>query len=268
VMEIDCALYPRRSLAHVGVAPFSSMFYFGPADHTFHDDFRPRVHDSDGLIIHTGSGEWIWRPLVTAPNILYSVFSDKSPKGFGLMQRQRQFDHYQDINAGYERRPSAWIEPLSDWGEGSVDLIEIPTGSEYTDNIVAFWRPKQPLEPGEGYPFRYRLTWCWHVPGDRDIAQILLTRTGAGLVPNSRYFVIDFAGGDLYSDADIEHWDYEVSATAGAITVYTVANNPFIDGKRIALEYHPEGEKPADLSFLIRRFGKPLTEKWVYRWAR
>jgi glucans biosynthesis protein len=267
VMEIECELYPRRALDHVGIAPFSSMFFFGPADHTFHDDFRPRVHDSDGLLLHTGEGEWIWRPLVTAPSILYSMFSDRSPKGFGLIQRQRDFEHYQDINASYERRPGAWVEPLSDWGYGSVDLIELPTGTEYTDNIVAFWRPREPLQANQAYNYRYRLNWCWHMPEKRNIAEVIMTRTGRGLAEGSRYIVIDFAGGELYSDADIEHWDYEVNASAGRIAVYTVGPNPFIDGKRVALEYHPDGERIADLSFQIRRFGKALTEKWVYRWA-
>jgi glucans biosynthesis protein len=244
------------------------MFHFGPADATWHDDFRPRVHDSDGLLLHTGEGEWIWRPLVTASNILYSMFSDRSPKGFGLVQRQRSFEYYQDINASYERRPSAWVEPLSDWGYGSVDLVEIPTGTEYTDNIVAFWRPRETLKPQQGYSFSYRLTWCWHLPQARNIAQVVMTRTGAGLPEKSRYFVIDFAGGELYSEADIEHWDYEVGASSGRIAVYTVGPNSFIDGKRVALEFHPDGGKPADLSFQIRRFGKALTEKWVYRWVQ
>jgi glucans biosynthesis protein len=267
VMETDCVLFPRRPLAHAGIAPFSSMFFFGPADHSFHDDFRPRVHDSDGLVMLTGQGEWIWRPLVTARHILYSVFSDKSPRGFGLMQRLREFGNYQDINASYERRPSAWVEPLSDWGEGSVDLIELPTDSEYVDNVVAFWRPKEPLQPGRAYEYRYRLTWCWHEPVKRDVAQVMLTRGGKGLVKGSRYFVIDFAGGTLTADADDELWDYEVSASEGAIKAFTIGPNPFVKGKRVTIEYHPDEDKVADLVFQIQRLGKPLTEKWVYRWS-
>ncbi len=267
VMEIECQLYPRRSLTHAGIAPFSSMYFFSPADPTFHDDFRPRVHDSDGLILWTGMGEWIWRPLVNSPYILFSMFSDRSPRGFGLMQRQRDFVFYQDINAAYEKRPSAWVEPLSDWGEGSVDLIELPTGTEYADNVVAFWRPREPMQPGQAYDFRYRLSWCWHLPVKRDVAQVVATRAGKGLTAGSRYFVVDFAGGALYADADDEDWDFEVGASAGFISAYTIAPNPFIDGKRIAIEYHPDGSKVADLNFQIRRAGKPLTEKWVYRWA-
>jgi glucans biosynthesis protein len=267
VMEVECEIHPRRVLTHAGIAPFSSMFFFGPADPTYHDDFRPRVHDSDGLLIQTSEGEWIWRPLVTAKHILYSMFSDEAPSGFGLMQRQRAFEHYQDTNATYEKRPSAWIQPLSNWGPGSVDLIELPTGSEYADNIVAFWRPRQPLEPGRGYEFRYRLSWCWDVPIQRRVAEVVLTRGGAGIPPKSRYFLIDFAGGDLHAQADEEHWDYVVTASTGFIKAYTVAANDHTNGKRIGIEFHPEGTKEADLSFQIRKFGQPVTEKWVYRWA-
>ncbi len=266
-MEIECQLYPRREIGHAGIAPFSSMFFFGPADHTLRDDFRGRVHDSDGLAILTSYGDWIWRPLVTAPHILYSVFSGGTPGGFGLIQRARNFEEYQDINAAYEKRPSAWVQPLNDWGEGSVDLIEIPTNGEYDDNIVAFWRPKAPLLPGKTYNYRYRLTWTADIPVERDIAKVVDTRVGKGLNEGARYLQIDFAGGALSADADEEQWDYAVKASAGYIKAYSVGPNPFTDGKRIGIEYYPDGIKVADLSFQIRKFGKPLTEKWVYRWA-
>jgi glucans biosynthesis protein len=267
VMDVDCVVCPRRTLVHPGIAPFSSMFFFGPADHTYHDDFRPRVHDSDGLMIETGDGNWIWRPLVTSNHILYSVFSDKSPRGFGLMQRERKFELYQDLSAGYERRPSCWVEPLSDWGEGSVDLIELPTDSEYADNIVAFWRPKDPLEPGQSYPFRYRLSWCWHLPKQRKLGEAVMTLTGKGIPPGSRYFLLDFTGGELFADADDELWDYDVGASVGDVKAFTVAPNPVTDGKRVGIEYHPGDAKVADIHFQIRRFGEPLSERWVYRWA-
>lgn len=267
VMEIESELYPRRELTHAGIAPFSSMFFYSPADPTKWDDFRPRVHDSDGLLMQSGAGDWIWRPLVTARHILYSAFADRSPRGFGLMQRDRNYELYQDITAGYEKRASAWVEPLSDWGEGSVDLVELPTNNEYADNIVAFWRPKDPMQPGKSYNYRYKLSWVWHVPVKRHVARVIRTLSGKGIPPGSRYIVIDFAGGDLYAEANEEYWDYDVSASGGAITAYTVTPNPFIDGKRIAIEFHPEGDETADLSFQISQFGKPLTERWVYRWA-
>jgi periplasmic glucans biosynthesis protein len=267
VIDIECQLYPRAPITHAGIAPFSSMFFYGPASSRHPDDFRPRVHDSDGLSIHTGNGDWIWRPLVTADFILYSVFFDDDPKGFGLIQRLRGFEHYEDIGAGYQNRPSTWVEPLSGWGEGSVDLIELPTGSEYVDNIVTFWRPKEPLQPGQTYNFRYRLTWLWQAPVPETLAQVKKTGAGLGLAPGSRFLLIDFAGGDVFAEADEEYWDFDVHASAGFIKAFSVTPHPFIDGKRIGIEYHPDGDKVADLSFQIRKMGAPISEKWVYRWA-
>jgi glucans biosynthesis protein len=267
VMDIECQLYPRTTITWAGIAPFSSMFFFGPSDQTKFDDFRPRVHDSDGLSIHTGSGDWIWRPLVTAKHILYSVFFDNNPKGFGLIQRERRFPVYQDIGAGYQDRPSVWVEPKGAWGEGSIDLVELPTDTEYVDNIVAFWRPKDPLQPGGDYNYAYRLTWLNQAPVPAELAKIVQTRVGEGLAPGSRFMLIDFTGGEISAHAEEEMWDYDVHASAGYIKAYSVVPHPFIDGKRIGIEYHPDGDKVADLSFQIRRMGVPISEKWVYRWA-
>lgn len=266
-MEVECTLYPRSTIAHGGIAAFSSMFFYGPADHTRHDDFRPQVHDSDGLGVLTSYGEWLWRPLITGRQIQYSMFSGGTPGGFGLLQRDREFEHYEDLGAGYERRPGAWVEPLSDWGEGSVDLVELPTAGEYDDNIVAFWRPAKPWEPGQTYNYRYRLTWAAEIPVKRDVAKVVQTRGGQGLKPGARLILIDFVGGQLYADANEEMWDYVVSASAGYIKAYTVGPNQVLDGKRIAIEYYPDGDKVADLKFQIRSMGKPLSEKWVYRWV-
>ncbi|MEJ2227872.1 MAG: glucan biosynthesis protein [Alphaproteobacteria bacterium] len=266
-MDVECRLFPRRSLKYVGIAAFSSMFFFGPADHTDRDDFRVRVHDSDGLSLLTSFGDWVWRPIVNAPHALYSVFSGGTPGGFGLIQRPRQFYQYEDINAGYHKRPSAWVEPLNDWGEGSVDLIEIPTTGEYDDNVVTFWRPKTPLQPGAPRDFSYRLTWTSKIPVKRNLATVVQTRCGIGTKPGSRFLIIDFAGGDVFAHANEEYWDYHVSASAGHIKEYTIGENDYINGKRIGIEYYPDGKKDADLTFQIRRFGKPLSEKWVYRWA-
>lgn len=267
VMDIECELYPRRELTFFGIAPFSSMYFLGPADHTRWDDFRPRVHDSDGLLMHTGAGDWIWRPIITGGPILYSAFADESPRGFGLMQREKSYEAYQDINANYDKRPSAWVEPLSDWGKGTVDLIELPTDNEYADNIVAFWRPAQPMRPGAGHTFSYRLSWVEDVPVERNIATIRNTRVGKGQAPNSRYLIFDLAGGELYAEAVTEYWDFEVTASTGLIWAYTVGPNPYLDGKRITIEFRPDGDKQSDISFRISQAGKALAERFVYRWA-
>ena len=141
-LETSVTLFARKAIPTVGLAPLSSMFFVGKNDRRFSDDFRSELHDSDGLLMHTGAGEWIWRPLSNplAPSV--SAFMDRDPRGFGLLQRDRNFSDYQDLDLAYELRPSYWIEPRDDWGEGRVELLELPTGDETNDNIVVAWAPK------------------------------------------------------------------------------------------------------------------------------
>lgn len=156
-MEIEAYLFPRKSIERIGIAPLTSMYQHGENDRRVADDYRPEIHDSDGLALWTGNGEWIWRPLVNSPVVRVNSFMDNNPKGFGLLQRDRNFDHYQDDGANYHLRPSAWVEPLEAWGRGAVQLVEIPTLDETFDNIVAFWNPEEPFEPGRERVFKYRL---------------------------------------------------------------------------------------------------------------
>ena len=180
VIDVEVTLYPRVALAHVGLAPLTSMFFFGPNDRVGIDDFRGSVHDSEGLAIWTGREEWLWRPLINPDTLQTSAFLDANPRGFGLLQRRRAFTDYQDLEARYERRPSLWVEPIGDWGQGAVQLVEIPSKSEYNDNIVAFWRPNQPIPPQVEYRSTYRLHWCWTPPAVPTLAVTSATRTGAG----------------------------------------------------------------------------------------
>ncbi len=158
VVEVSATLFARRRIERLGLAPLTSMFFTGENDRRFVDDFRPELHDSDGLLIHTGAGEWIWRPLRNPTRTEASAFMDNNVRGFGLMQRDRTFEHYQDLDLNYELRPSYWVEPLDSWGEGRVELFEIPTSDETNDNIVAQWAPAQPMEAGSSRSFRYRIT--------------------------------------------------------------------------------------------------------------
>jgi glucans biosynthesis protein len=142
-MDIDAALYPRKPIERLGIAPCTSMYQYAENDHRMANDWRPEIHDSDGLCMNTGSGEWIWRPLNNPRNLRFNAYQDENPKGFGLLQRDRDFDHYQDDGVFYDRRPSLWVEPKAGWGKGSVQLVEIPTADETFDNIVAFWNPEE-----------------------------------------------------------------------------------------------------------------------------
>ena len=203
MQEIETSLHFRRSVERLGVAPLTSMFWYGQADPTRAVDWRPQIHDSDGLAIWTGAGERIWRPLANPPRVTTNAFADHNPRGFGLMQRDRKFDDYQDDGVFYDRRPSAWVEPVGDWGAGSVQLVEIPTGSEIDDNIVAFWTPAAPIRAGDSLALRYRLYWTDEEPAPVGVAKVVATRVGRGgrpgqpSPPGLRKFVVDFEGGRL-----------------------------------------------------------------------
>ena len=181
------------------------MFFVGENDRRFHDDFRPELHDSDGLLMHTGAGEWIWRPLRNPREISISSFVDNNPRGFGLMQRDRTFEHYQDLDLGYEVRPSYWVEPRGDWGEGRIELVEIPTGDETNDNIVALLdaqgRARARPEPRLGLPHDRRDEGLRAASGRRGLQHLADQPRALGSseprTPGTRRFIIDFAGGDL-----------------------------------------------------------------------
>ncbi len=276
VMDVDCTLFPRRPLTYPGIAPLTSMFYFAPSAGHIADDVRQRVHDSDGLSIWNGKGEHIWRPLINPGRNQFSVFSDSGLKGFGLLQRERRADRYQDFDAHYEMRPSVWVEPREAWGEGSVDLIELPTKTEYFDNIVAFWRPKDPLLPGGAYVYSYRLTWCVEPPIRVNFASVAQTLVGASAQhAGLRQFCVDFKGAEdfkLCDDVDdfcgATNGNVELTASLGTIVNVAVRRNRIADGHRVCFEYQPAaGAAEADLRCVLIADGKPVSEVWVYRWT-
>ena len=167
-MDVELILFPRRDIEHVGIAPMTSMFLLDPLSRSrSRTSARPSM-TSDGLMMQTGAGEWLWRPLSNPKTLQVSAFIDQSPRGFGLMQRKRDYRDFLDLESRYERRPSLWAEPIGDWGQGDVELYEIPTQLETNDNIVAFWQPKDPLKQGQSYSYVYRLHWCLDWPGDVD----------------------------------------------------------------------------------------------------
>jgi periplasmic glucans biosynthesis protein len=276
IMDVDCTLFPRKAMPYAGIAPLTSMFYFAPSSSSFRpDEVRPRVHDSDGLSIMNAKGEHIWRPLINPSRVQFSAFADGDLKGFGLLQRERRADRYQDFDARYELRPSTWVEPRGQWGEGSVDLVELPTQTEYFDNIVAFWHPKEPLQAGGSYIYGYRLTWCSEPPIRRNFAHVIQTLAGASTQHEGmRVFDVDFAGTEelnLCDDVDDfcsdKNRNVELSASAGTIVNIAVRRNTIAGGHRVSFEYRPApGAAEADLRCALVADGKPISEVWVYRW--
>jgi periplasmic glucans biosynthesis protein len=200
VMDVRSRIFLRASVATLGIAPLTSMFFFGE-NQPHRTDFRPEVHDSDGLMVATGDGEWIWRPLLNPRQTLTTSFSMQTLRGFGLMQRDRDFRNYEDSEARYELRPSAWVEPTGTWAPGRVELMQLNTPDETNDNVVAYWVPREPPTPGQPLDFTYRLHWQGqqqeqHPPG----AWVLQSRVGRGyaaLAEDEQQYVVDFTGPSL-----------------------------------------------------------------------
>lgn len=183
VQDVSATLFLRGDVERFGIAPMTSMFWYGKANHYLGPDWRPEIHDSDGLQILAGNGEQIWRPLNDPPRTMANTFFTPGVKGFGLMQRERNFSQYQDDGVFYEKRASAWVEPTGDWGEGTVTLVEIPTQDEIHDNIVAFWQPAKPARAGDRVDLAYRLSWLEDCPVPPVAARFIATRIGVGGIP-------------------------------------------------------------------------------------
>jgi glucans biosynthesis protein len=277
-MDIDVALYPRTAIDDLGIAPLTSMFMTGENDRRVGSDWRPEIHDSDGLAIANGDGEWIWRPLVNAPGTRLNSFADRDPRGFGLLQRDRDFDHYQDDGAFYDRRPSAWVTPKpggSGFGEGAVRLLEYPAGNETIDNIVACWHPGAPAQPGQERLYAYRLDFGVRAPMQSPLATVVATYTGIGGVVGlpRRYFswrfVVDFVGGVLATlprEASVEP---VITASRGDVEITSARPQHAIAGYRAMFDLKPADDsvEPIDLRLFLRLDGGALTETWLYQWT-
>ncbi|HYM86357.1 MAG TPA: glucan biosynthesis protein G, partial [Pseudoxanthomonas sp.] len=268
VFDVSLRLYPRVTLDQAGIAPLTSMFHFDSNDRVGIDDYRPAVHDSDGLAIFNGAGEQVWRPLHNPAVLQESAFADDDPRGFGLMQRKRDFADYSDSEAHYERRPSLWIEPKGQWGKGAVRLFEIPTADEFHDNIVAFWRPAESLAAGREYRYDYRMHWCARHLWLPSLANVRRTRIGAGPQPGSRLVVIDLDGGALDSLPDDAQVTSEVGASHGKVANVVAHANAGTGGWRVAFELLPGSARSSELRMVLRRpDNSPLSETWLYRWT-
>jgi glucans biosynthesis protein len=267
VFDTEMALYPRTDISTVGIAPLTSMFLFDANDRTRADDYREAVHDSNGLLLWTGKGERVWRPLANPRELQISAFTDSGTRGFGLLQRGRNFADYQDLEAHYEGRPSLWVEPIGDWGDGVVELVEIPSDREVNDNIVAFWRPHDPLKAKGEYILSYRLHWCWTVPASVPLAEVVSTRCGLAWDQKNRLFIIDFVGGALKGRRADAPPGIDIGSSKGKIENPVAEANPATGGWRLSFQLDQGSEKLVEMHARLMDGENPLTETWLYRWT-
>ena len=275
VMDVDQTLYVRRRVTRFGIAPLTSMYWFSETQKPTAVDWRPEVHDSDGLAIWNGAGERLWRPLNNPSATTVSAFRDENPKGFGLMQRDRNFDHYQD-GVYYDRRPSLWVEPKGAWGRGAVQLIELPTDDEVNDNIVAAWIPETPPAPGSVLNIGYRLSWLADEPQPSGLARCVATRLGRGGQPGQprppgvRKFVVEFLGGPLARLPFGVAPQMDLWTSRGTPTPYRIVE-AVPDG--VAGHWRVEfdlaglqGPEPVEMRLTLRVGGKVASETWTYQY--
>lgn len=273
VMDVTCRLFFRQDVAELGIAPLTSMFLFSEKNRSEFDDYRPNVHDSDGLRIVRADGDVIWRPLNNPPRLTGSYFSEVAPRRFGLHQRDRSFDSYQDTGARYERRPSLDIEPVGDWGKGNVRLVEIPSDLEANDNIVAYWVPEAPAKAGDAREFAYRMHWgdLAHDSGE-PLAYVFETRSGHGgfagveAQQGTRKFVVDYRGGMIGPlDGDTK-LDSVVTIANGEVTSKVLEKIAGTDIWRLVIDIAAEDDAVVELSAHLAGFDRRLTEIWLYQW--
>jgi glucans biosynthesis protein len=268
VVDVRARLYLRAPIATLGIAPLTSMYQFGE-NQPHRTDFRPEVHDSDGLMVATGEGEWLWRPLINPPSTLVTSFAMQELKGFGLMQRDRSFSSYEDPETRYDLRPSAWVEPVGSWGPGRVELVQIPTPDETNDNIVAYWVPDTQPAPGEPLDLAYRIHW----QGSRIVQQppgawVAQSRVGRGyraLAADEHQFMVDFVGGALAHlppDAPVKA---VVSSPSNGEILETNAYHVDATGawRMMVLVKQLDASRPVELRGYLQHGSDVLTETWA-----
>lgn len=269
VLDVRAQLYLRQNVAKLGLAPLTSMYYFGENHRIGIDDFRPEVHDSDGLSIQAGTGEWIWRPLVNPKRLLVTSFAVTNPLGFGLQQRDRSFADYEDLEARYETRPSVWIEPKGKWGAGRIELVQIPTPDETNDNIVAFFAPDASLPLQKPFDFEYRMLWQKDNETLPSLAYVAQTRRGHGYVrkrDDSISLIVDFEGQVLRKLAPDTPVQGIVSTDSNLELIESTAyRNDVTGGWRLAIRFkRQDDKKPGELRAFLRHDGMTLSETWSY----
>ncbi|HEY4341523.1 MAG TPA: glucan biosynthesis protein [Steroidobacteraceae bacterium] len=277
--DVTLALFPRKDIAQLCIAPLTSMFWYSESNRDKAVDWRPEIHDSDGLAMYTGKGERIWRPLTNPPKVSTSTFLDGGPKGFGLLQRDRNFDHYQDDSVFYEKRPSLWVEPMGNWGEGAVTLYEIPTARETDDNIGAFWVPANPTKAGSRADYAYRLNWIGDEPQPMHVARAIDVFTGIGGRPGldpvsgQHKLVIDFEGGKLNTlnpDTPESSVKPAVDVTNGKLIEAHFRPIAGSKGKwRLTADIARSDQSVSDIRIFIQIAGIAITETVLYQlhWA-
>lgn len=267
IIDTELTLFPRANIDNFGLAGMSGASLFTPLDRRRQDDLRGMAGEVNGMQMLTGKGEWLWRPLSNRKDLQLSAFVDDNPKGFGFLIRNRDIAAYDDDDQHWERRPSLWIEPLGEWGEGAVQLVEIPSESEINANIIAYWRPRAPLVAGKEASFAYRQFWCYEPPTRAPLATAIDARSGRGPSPKLRRFLVVFSGGALGDAAKIANLKASLTTSPGVASNVRTFCAPQSKNCRVVFDLDLAGEAFCEMRLVLRAGDEPLSETWLYRWT-
>lgn len=273
IIDVEANLFVRKDIAKLGISPMTSMYWFSEYDKSYQLEWRRGAHDSDGLAMWSGTGERIWRPLVNPPSPSTSAFVDDNPRGFGLLQRNRDPKEFMDRYLNYERRPSLWIEPIGGWGQGAFHLVEFPTDHEDFDNVGCFWVPKEPIKAGQALEFRYRMFWNADEPYPAaNLARPIATRIGRGGFPYTRAnppeikrMVVEFAGGSLAGFSKDHKPEAVITPSRGVVSSIFLETTSWNDSWRLQFDIKAEGPEPVDIRAYLRDGETALTETWLFK---
>jgi periplasmic glucans biosynthesis protein len=268
-VDSELTVFARQPIEHYGVGCVMGSFLFGPQNRRFLDEVRPGAFEVSGLQMRTGADEWIYRPLNNPTTLQHSSFTDENPKGFGLVQRERDPAGFLDEDQRFELRPSVWVEPLGDWGPGSVQLMEIPSDNEVNDNTIAYWRPRKGLVAGQEANFSFRQAWCWQPPERAPLATTVRVRQGRAGAAQSRRrrFVVDFLGDELADAAIVSSMKPVLWSSAGAIQNLRLSPFPEQKMARVSFDLDPATETLAELRLTLEAGARAISETWLNRWT-
>lgn len=268
IIDTEVTLLPRVNADVIGLATMSAKSISSPLDRRRPDDVRPYIAEINGLWMLTGNGEWIWRPTTNRSTLQISSFVDNNPRGFGFLMRDRDFETYLDDENHWELRPSLWIEPLTDFGAGEVELVEIPSDTDTNNNCVAFWRPKGGLQAGRETSWAYRQFWCWAPPIRTPLATTIYSRAGrAGVQQRRRRFLVAFEGdilGDEQATADLKA---SLSTSPGQIQLLRWFHDRKTRRCRVLFDIDVGSDTSVEMRLLLMAGAKPVSETWLYRWS-
>jgi glucans biosynthesis protein len=268
-VEVEASLFFRKSPKKIGLAPLGSFFMTGQNRTRYFPDYRPQVHDSDGLLVEAGDGDWLWRPLVNpARTYRISRFPSAEGKRFGLMQRDREFGDYDDLGSRFERRPSYWVEPGENWGPGAVELLEIPTPNEFNDNMVAYWAPRNIPAPDQELHLTYRISASLAGPDEGPKLRVRSTRVRPESGDAPPRFVIDFPGTAPYLADLSTAGSAKAQVSEGQVQNLIVQTNDASGGWQVFFDLVGAADKRAELRLHLQSGNELESETWVYDYQK